>query len=103
MPFVLCADFTIFPDDHQLGPAFTLSGMDFQDAAGAGMVSFVNQTGSLRGLQFPDQGIDITLPVTVGWARLQIGQFNSPVSVESADSSGSVIQAYNLNKPNSYY
>jgi hypothetical protein len=101
--FVLCSDFTIFPDNHQLGPTFTLSGMDFQDAPGAGAVSFVNQTASVNGLQFPDTGIDITLPVTVGWARLNVGQFASPLSIESFDSGGSVIQTYSLNKPNSYY
>ena len=30
MPFILCADFTMFPDDTVLGPSFTLAAMDFQ-------------------------------------------------------------------------
>lgn len=102
MPFVLCSDFTIFPDNQQLGPNFSLSGMDFQDAPG-GPTSFVNRTAGLNGLQFPDAGIEITLPTVVPWVRLHVGQFNTPFTIEAIDPNGTVLNTYSVKKPNSYY
>jgi hypothetical protein len=102
MSFVLCADFSIFPDDLQLGPVFTLSGMDFQDNPGGG-VSIVNQSSGVTGLQFPDVGIEIRLPTTVQWAGMQVGQFASPFTIEAVDPNGNVMNTFAYNKPNSYW
>jgi hypothetical protein len=88
MSFLLCADFAIFPVNTQLGPAFTLAGMDFQNAAGAALVSFVNEAAGERGLQFPHDGLDIDLPVPVPWARLRIGQFAGSNPVEGLNPAG---------------
>ena len=52
MPFVLCSDFTIFPDNLQLGPVFTLSGMDFQDNTG-GPISIVNENNRVEWITIP--------------------------------------------------
>ncbi|MEV6757537.1 hypothetical protein [Streptomyces sp. NPDC051214] len=103
MPFVLCSDFTIFPDDLQLGPMFTLSGMDFQDAPSSKFTSFVNRTAGLNGLQFGDVGLEVTLPTVVPWARMHVGQFNTAFTIEAIDPNGTTVHTYSANKPNSYY
>ena len=101
MSFVLCADFTIFPDNTQLGPTFPLAGMTFQDNPG-GATSFVNQTSGLNGLQFPDVGIEARLPMAVQWVGMYLGQFNSSFIVEVVDSNGVVTSSTTYNKPNTY-
>jgi len=100
MPFVLTADFLPFPDDLQLGPAFTLSAMDFHDILGGGPHSFVNVTGSVKGLQFPDTGVLVALPTPVSWIRLHIAQFSTPFVIESIDLSGAVVGTYTWNQQN---
>jgi len=102
MPFVLCADFTIFPDNLQLGPVFSLAAMNFQDLPGGSGASLVNRTNGLNGLQFPDAGIEANLPIPAPWTGMYVGQFNSPVVIEGVDSNGGVITTYAVNKPNSY-
>jgi hypothetical protein len=104
MSFILCAEFSsLFPDDHQLGPVFTLSGMDFQDIQPSTAVSFVNLTDGVLGLQFPDSGLEVTFPVAVASARLRIGQFNAPFTVEGLDSHGAVVSSHTTTVPNRYY
>lgn len=77
MPFVLCSDcsdFSVFPDDTHFGPAITLSVMDFKEIPG-GRPSLVNLTKAELGLQFPDQGLDVSLPTIVSGGRFRVGQF----------------------------
>ena len=102
MPFMLCADFSIFPDNTTLGPAFTLVAIDFQDAPGGASTSFVNETAGERGLQFPHIGLEIDLPIPVLWARLRVGQFAGPYVIEGLDLAGAVVSNYQMNAPNSY-
>jgi hypothetical protein len=103
MPFLLCADFSIFPDNTQLGPLFTVSAMDFADTpGGGGPASFVNETKGQLGLQFPDSGLEVALPTPVSRVRLHLGQFASPFDVEGVDGSGVVVSKFNMNYPNTY-
>lgn len=102
MPFLLCADFTLFPDDTQLGPAFMLAAMDFQDTAGGLPASFVNETAGERGLQFPDSGLEVDLPTPVPSARLRVGQFNSDYTIEGINFAGAVVSTFTMSFPNSY-
>jgi hypothetical protein len=37
------------------------------------MIMFVNQTGSEKGLQFPDEGMEVTLPLLVTSVRMRLG------------------------------
>jgi hypothetical protein len=99
MSSVLCSDFTLIPDNSKLSPVFTLSDMDFQDEPGSPVDSFVNQMSRLNGLQFPDTGIEVNLPVAVPWARLHVGQFATPFTIGGIDANGNVTSAYALNKP----
>ena len=101
MPFTLCADFTMFPDNTALGPSFTFAAMDFQDIP-SGPVSFVNLTAGELALQFPDTGLEIDLPVEVPWIRMRVGQFASPYTIEAFDPSGTVVAVFNMNFPNTY-
>jgi hypothetical protein len=92
MPFLLCADFGIFPDDLVLGPFFTLAAMDFTDVPG-GPTSFVNETAGTLALQFPDVGLDVDLPplAVPSKVRLRVGAFAGPFDIRALDAAGSVV------------
>jgi hypothetical protein len=102
MPFVLCVDFSIFPDNTVLGPAFNLAAIDFWDAPGGNIASLVNDTAGERALQFPDTGLEINLPLSVPWVRLRIGQFNTDYRIEAFNPGGAAVAAFHMNVPNSY-
>ena len=89
--FLLCADFRppIFQDNDQLPPSFTLAAFDFLQLGGSQW--FVNATAGEQGLQFPQQGAEITLPCPVRRVRLRIGAFNGPVDIEARDASGNTV------------
>jgi hypothetical protein len=104
--FQLCADFTLFPDNTELGPpgvptTFTLAAFDFEQLGGTPPL-FVNVTGAERGLQFPSQGVEITLPVPVRTVRLRIGTFNGPVDIAALDSSGATVRTKTIPGLNTY-
>jgi hypothetical protein len=100
--FLLCADFgpPIFQDNDQLPPSFTLAAFDFLQLGGSQW--FVNATAGEQGLQFPEQGADITLPVPVRRVRLRIGTFNGPVDIEARDGSGNTVSQQTVPGLNQY-
>ena len=93
MPFVLCADFSIFPDNHVLGPAFTLAAMDFTDHPAGTQPSFVNETAGVLALQFSDPGLEVELPPLAMPSRLwmRVGAFAGPFDIDALDVSGNAI------------
>ncbi|OGO40610.1 MAG: hypothetical protein A2W36_07045 [Chloroflexi bacterium RBG_16_58_14] len=91
LAFKLCADFNLFPDNTQLGPNFSLAGFDFAQPP-ANMLMFVNETAGEKGLQFPKEGMEITLPIPVAAVRLRLGTFAGPVEIAALDSSGAVVR-----------
>lgn len=97
----LCVDFHLFPDNTQLGPAFSLSGFDFIQPPNS-MIMFVNQTGSEKGLQFPDEGMEVTLPLLVTSVRMRLGTFAGPVDISALDSAGAVVSKKTIPGLNSY-
>lgn len=99
--FQLCADFSLFPDNTQLGPGFSLAGFDFTQPAG-GLLMFVNATGGSKGLQFPDQGIEITLPIPCATVNLRIGTFAGPVDITAFDSTGAIVRQRTVPGNNQY-
>ena len=104
--FQLCADFGLFPDNHQLGPpgvptTFTLAAFDFEQLGGPSQL-FVNITGAEQGMQFPPQGVEITLPTLVRTARLRIGTFAGPVDIAALDSSGTTVRTKTIPGLNTY-
>jgi hypothetical protein len=97
----LCVDFHLFPDNTQLGPAFSLAGFDFLQPANA-LIMFVNQTGGEKGLQFPDEGMEVTLPLLVTSVRLRLGTFAGPVDIAALDSAGTVVSQKTVPGLNAY-
>jgi sulfur carrier protein ThiS len=96
----LCAEFSIFPDNHVLGPAFTLAGFYFKQLGTPDMIA--NDTANERGLSIPDAGVEITLPIPVSQVEIRIGTFNRPLDIEAVDSSGAVISQETMPLLNHY-
>jgi hypothetical protein len=104
MPFLLCADFNIFPDDHVLGPLFTLAAMDFADIPG-GATSFVNETAGTLALQFPDVGLDVDPPplATPSKMQIRVGAFAGPFEIFALDVAGNVVGKRNIALLNKFH
>jgi hypothetical protein len=98
--FNLCANFSLFADDTPFPPNFTLAAFDFDQLGGPQW--FVNITGAERGLQFPPQGMEITIPVPVRTVRFRIGTFNGPVDIAALDSAGTTVKTKTIPALNSY-
>ena len=86
----LVADFSPFPDDTVLGPSFTLSGFEFDDLGGVSP-SFVNESGSVKGLQFERTGVQIELPVPVNRVRIRAAAFAGPFDLIGKDAAGATV------------
>jgi hypothetical protein len=104
MPFVLCADFGIFPDDFVLGPAFTLAAMDFTDNPG-GRPSFVNLTAGTLALQFSEPGVEVQLPPLASPSRIRtrVGAFAGPFDITALDAAGGVVAVRNVTLLNLFH
>lgn len=101
LAFRLCADFALLPDDTALGPQFSLAGFIFQDLGGT-IASFVNETGTEKGLQFHDSGLEVVLPVPVSQVELRLGTFAGPVDIAAVDSTGTTVRTRTVPGTNSY-
>lgn len=97
----LCAEFAIFPDNHKLGQSFTLAGFNFKQLGGT-LMMFVNDTAGERGLQFPKEGIEITLPIPLPNVMLRLGTFAGPVKIVALNSSGKEIHKQEVPGLNKY-
>lgn len=92
MPFQLCADFgPPIPAGFQPPPSFTLAAFDFLQLGGPQWSVNNNGPGGEQALQFPPQGMEITLPELERRVRLRIGAFNGPVDIEARDASGNTV------------
>lgn len=90
MPWLtLLAEFSVFADDTVLGPRFTLSGYEFVDQGGK--PSFVNESGPVKGLQFDEAGVRVTLPAETELVSVRAVAFASPFRVEATDRDGNVL------------
>src|SRR5215210_3440104 len=99
--FKFCIDFSAFPDNTVLGPAFSLAGFQFtQNAAGSNM--FVNVTAGAKGLQFPKQGMKVKLPFKVGNVTMRVGDFAGPFDVVARNGQGNQVAARTVNFHNAY-
>ena len=88
--FTLCANFHIFPDNYPLGPTFTLAAFSFTQFGGMNM--FVNATANEKGLQFPNEGIEVALPLVTDSITLRLGAFAGPIEIEAANANGNIVQ-----------
>lgn len=101
MATTICLDFLMFPDNTPMPLPFTLAGFSFAFFS-IGSPPFVNESGGDKGLQFPDQGIKIKLPVPSTKVRVKIGQFSSPVTITVSSATGATLASDVTNTPNAY-
>lgn len=90
-PITICASFELFPDNTNLGSGFSLAGYLFRELGG-GASLFVNESGGGIGLQFPREGVHVTLPTTVSAVEFTAAAFAGPVTVDALDSGGNIVR-----------
>ena len=101
MPTTLCLDFLMFPDNTPMPLPFALAGFQFAFFSG-GPQAFINESGGGKGLQFPDQGLKILLPLPVTKLSLTLGEFASPIQIELSNRAGARIATRATAAPNAY-
>ncbi len=87
--FTLQAEFSPFPDNTVLGPSFTLAAFKFTDIGGT--PSFVNISGPVKGLQFPNAGVKVKLPVVSSRVAITAAAFAGPFSIIAKDAAGATL------------
>lgn len=85
----LTAEFRLFSDDTRLGPRFTHSSYEFRDLGAPD--SFVNISGSVKGLQFPDAGMEVKLPLPHENVSIRAAALHTRFSIAGKDSAGAVL------------
>ena len=101
--FNLCADFTLYSANTPFPVHFMIAAFDFGQLGGPHFPQLlVNTTASERGLRFPQQGMNIILPVPEQTVRLRIGTFNGPVDIEAVDSLGTTVKTKSIPSLNTY-
>lgn len=101
MPTTLCLDFLMFPDNTPMPLPFTLAGFQFAFFS-TGVQAFVNESGGGKGLQFPDQGLKVLLPLPVTRLSLTLGQFAGPIQITLSNSAGATAATGATAAPNAY-
>jgi hypothetical protein len=101
MPTTLCLDFLMFPDDTPMHLPFTLAGFQFAFFS-TGVQAFVNESGGGKGLQSPDQGLKVLLPLPVTRLSLTLGEFASPIQITLSNSLGATGATATTASPNAY-
>jgi hypothetical protein len=89
-PTTICLDFQMFPDDTLMPLPFTLAGFSFAFYSG-GAQTFVNESGAGKGLQFPDEGLKVKLPLPVTKLSITVAQFSTPVSIRLSNPNGGTV------------
>lgn len=80
---------------------FTLAGFNFAFYSG-GVQAFVNESGAGRGLQFPDQGLKVKLPLPLTKLRLTFGQFSTPITIQLINPNGGIVASTTTAGQNAY-
>jgi len=100
-PTTICLDFQMFPDDTPMPLPFTLAGFNFAFFSGC-VQAFVNESGAGKGLQFPDQGLKVKLPLPVTRLSLTVGQFSTPISIRLSNPNGGTVATATTAVQNTY-
>lgn len=82
-------DFALFPDNTVLGSTFTLNGFQFTDKGVP--PSFVNESGSLKGLQFGNMGVRVKLPVETVKVTVRAAAFAGDFGIIGINGSGTPV------------
>ncbi len=89
--FTLPVEFSLFNDNDVLGPSFSLAAYTFTDIAGP--PSFVNVSGAVKGLQFPNAGVKVRLPTVSSRVTIRAAAFSGPFNIIGKNSAGGRIVA----------
>jgi hypothetical protein len=84
---ILCADFSVFPDNADLPNPLIVSGFTFKKVVATDKW-LAHQIGNEIGLEFAPSGIIVELPVPVQKIDLRLGVFNAPVHIVATDRLG---------------
>lgn len=93
-PIIMTAEFSLFPDNTVLGPSFVLAGYAFDDLGASR--SFVNESGSEKGLQFDRAGVRVKLPATTDAVRVRGAAFGGDYQIFGKDGAGSILAAQRI-------
>lgn len=85
----LLVEFSLFPDNTVLGPSFALSGYTFRDIGGS--PSFVNVSGAVKGLQFPNAGVRVRLPAVTDRVTVRAAAFAGPFDINAKNAAGATV------------
>lgn len=99
--FQLCATFDLFAGSTQFLSSFSFAGFNFTILGSNPQVS-ISVNGNGQGLRFPNNGIDIVLPVPMTTVNLRVGTFGGPVDISAADSSGNVVRKKSVSEQKYY-
>ena len=99
--FQLCAAFDLFAGSTQFLPSFSFAGFNFKILGSNPKVS-ISVNGNGQGLRFPNNGIDIVLPVPMKTVNLRIGPFGGPVDISASDSSGNIVRKKSVSEQKHY-
>lgn len=97
-PGTTCADFSTLTDNTVLGPTMQQAGFHFKQLGTPNMIA--NQTAGQVGLQFPNAGLEVTLPPTLR-VKMSIGTFGGPVTLEVRNGA-SLLSSQIINTANAY-
>ena len=99
--FQLCAAFDLFAGSTQFLSSFSLSGFNFTILGSNPKVS-ISVNGNEQGLRFPNNGMEIVLPVPLSTVNLRVGTFGGPVDLSALDSSGNIVRKKSLPEQKRY-
>lgn len=85
----LLLSFAFLPDNTPLPVSFQVGGFAL-NALSATPTPLVNETGGEKGYQFPNQGVEVSLPATVSVVDIRACSFAQPVKVEALEHGGFV-------------
>lgn len=99
--FQLCAAFDLFADSTQFLSSFSISGFNFTILGSNPKVS-ISVNVSDQGLRFPNNGMEIVLPVPMTTVNLKIGTFGGPVDISATDSAGNLVRKKSIPEQKRY-
>lgn len=93
--FQLCADFTLFPENTPLAPTVAFAAYQFRQLGGSTSLIVLPADGE-KGLRFPPQGLEITLPAPVTDVVVRLLAGAGPLDIAAVDGSGTTIWQHTL-------
>ena len=91
----LLLTFAFLPDNTGLPSSFNMAGYAFNALASAPKL-LINESGGEKGLQFPKEGLMVSLPASVSVADIRACSFADPLKVEALGLTTSAIDSFEV-------